>query len=123
MIEKLMDEDPCIDEDMKKAYEKGASEMRERIARKLDDCGYPFFATRVRKLIPEGQEKPSCFSDDKLRIMKNVTLSQTAPIYMAHSELEDLIARLEAAEACAYHLENMHPDCDTVRDWQKACGK
>lgn len=47
------------------------------------------------------------FSEDKLRIFKNVMLSQTAPIYVSHSELEALLARLEAAEASTELLERM----------------
>ena len=45
---------------------------------------------------PSGDEKG--FSDDKLRIFKNVMLSQTAPIYVLHSELEALLHRPKAAE-------------------------
>lgn len=68
------------------------------------------------------------FTDDKLRIYKNVMLSQTAPIYVSHSELEALLARLEAAEAVAYRLLDSTRQCsketaDIIETWTKAAGK
>lgn len=38
------------------------------------------------------------FTDDRLRILKNIELKQTAPIQLTHTEIESLLARLEAAE-------------------------
>lgn len=38
------------------------------------------------------------FTDDDVRIMKNVDLAETKMIYMSHSKLEALLARLEAAQ-------------------------
>lgn len=63
------------------------------------------------------------FTDDKLRIYRNVMLSQTAPIYVSHSELEALLARLEAGEkALEKHTVYSH-DCDEMKAWRKAAGK
>lgn len=69
----------------------------------------------------------SVFTDDNLRIVKNVKLTMTEAIFFTHSELEALIARLEAAE---YALNNApkadyYDDVfvDAVEQWLKAAGK
>lgn len=47
------------------------------------------------------------FTDDRLRILKNVELKQTAQIILSHSEIEAWINRLEAAENCRESLDDL----------------
>ena len=46
------------------------------------------------------------FSDDRLRILKNIELKQTANIVLSHTEIEALLARLEAAETFCNSITN-----------------
>lgn len=47
------------------------------------------------------------FTDDRLRILKNIELRQTAQIILSHTEVEALLARLEAAEdVCQSVIDN-----------------
>lgn len=42
--------------------------------------------------------KQTGFTDDRIRILKNIELKKTAQIVLRHTEIEALLARLEALE-------------------------
>jgi len=63
------------------------------------------------------------FLDDRLRILKNIELKQTAKIVLSHTEIEALLARLEAAEDIANSVANgvlVYPD--QIYAWRRAKG-
>jgi hypothetical protein len=68
------------------------------------------------------------FSDDRLRILKNIELKQTAKIVLSHTEIEALLARLEAAERLINYCtsldqSNRYGRQNRYEAWRKSCGK
>lgn len=61
------------------------------------------------------------FSDDDLKRLKEWAYTKN------EGEILCLLARLEAAENCIYHLLNPRTkektDCTCIADWRKAAGK
>lgn len=56
------------------------------------------------------------FSDENLRYAKKFNSCRCL------DEFEALIARLEAAEECAKHLEYMEPNCVYLKPWKQSKG-
>lgn len=73
------------------------------------------------------QHSSGSFSDDRLRILKNIELTQTAPVYLSHTELESLLSRLEAAEHYCDQVGRsvQHPEWDPFakQSWLKSAGR
>ncbi len=66
------------------------------------------------------------FTDDRLRILKNIELKQTAQIVWSHSEFEALLARLESAEKVIESVIEIHPTVyqdNLIEVWRHAAGK
>lgn len=80
------------------------------------------------------------FTDDRLRILKNIELKQTSAIQISHTDMEALIVRLEAAEKVCLQADCVRDQRDAVGwkkvpdefirwldeaflAWRKACGK
>lgn len=70
------------------------------------------------------------FTDDRLRILKNIELKQTAPISISHTDMEALITRLEAAESALGTDCYANGDCTLCKvhherylAWRAAAGK
>lgn len=63
------------------------------------------------------------FTDDELLTLKKLIDDPEASGFFTEDMARRLIGRLEAAEICAKHMQDMEPKCRFLLDWYRSKGE